>query len=201
VSFISLFVLVLHCSSVRGPYIYLTFFLSNILSAFTASVVTVFQDSDPYASIGPVRVLFSFKLVFWDRSYDLKGLMCARHAWFAVMILQWICLHFLFIACDWSQLCKAVSAFIFKITYSQILEIPSGLYRGHLQYFIWSLIPFFCLQCPVPVIFLFKNVMLLVLTVSSVHAQICMDVPVKTMFSAVLNNVADVSRCLTLLVW
>lgn len=87
-SFISLFVLILHGSpSFTGSCIFLTVFLSDILSVFTSFMVFV-QVFDTWVTVGLIRVLYNFSLVFQDRSLVLISLMFARYAWFAVMILE-----------------------------------------------------------------------------------------------------------------
>jgi len=79
----------------KRPYIFLTVLLSNIPSIFVYSMVIV-QVSDTWGTVGHIRVLYSFNLVFQDRSLDLKHLMGARHAQFDVMILEWRSVHSLF---------------------------------------------------------------------------------------------------------
>jgi hypothetical protein len=70
-----------------GPYIFLTIFLSDILSAFISSMVTV-QVSDPYLNNGLIKVLYIFNLLFRDRNFDLKSLIYAEYVEFALLIVE-----------------------------------------------------------------------------------------------------------------
>lgn len=100
-------------SMLKRPYIFLTVLLSNIPSIFVSSMVIV-QVSDTQGTIGHIRVLCSFNLVFQDRSLDLKHLMCTRHAQFAVMILEWRSVHSLF------SLFTADPRYVMLSTYSSL---------------------------------------------------------------------------------
>jgi hypothetical protein len=74
-SFITFFVpIVQHSLSFTDPYIFLTIFRSNILTAFASSLVV--QPSDPYRSI---PILYLFYSVFRDTIFHLKRLMCAEY--------------------------------------------------------------------------------------------------------------------------
>jgi hypothetical protein len=46
--------------------------------------------------MGCIRVLYIFNLVFWDKRLDLKSLICAEYARFAVIILELMSFHILF---------------------------------------------------------------------------------------------------------
>ena len=98
ISFISLFVLILQRSpALIGQYIFRTIFCSDILSAFVSCIVVI-QAFGPSVSMGHNRVLYtrSFNLVLRDRNCDLKSLIYSLYAWFAVIILEWISVHFSF---------------------------------------------------------------------------------------------------------
>jgi hypothetical protein len=74
--------------------------------------------------MGRIRVLYIFNLVFWDKSLDLKSLICAEYAWFAVINLEWIsfqdvCLLTMLLAslghvcCSWFANLSQLSSFAF----------------------------------------------------------------------------------------
>ena len=76
-SLVSMFVLIQQYSSFISPYTFLTVFCLNILSAFVSFVV-VAQPSEPQVSVGHIKVLCTFSLVFQDRCFDLKNVICVK---------------------------------------------------------------------------------------------------------------------------
>jgi hypothetical protein len=54
----------------RSPYAFLTIFLSNILIASVHP--RSLSVSDPQVCMGRTTVLYSFNLLFWDRSLDIR---------------------------------------------------------------------------------------------------------------------------------
>jgi len=73
---------ILHRSSFANPHIFLTVFLSDILS----TVVCSWSLSNPltHRSVWVVLgVLYCLSLVFRARSLDLESIKCARNGWFA----------------------------------------------------------------------------------------------------------------------
>jgi len=73
----------------------LKIFRSDTLSAFVSCIVVI-QAFVPSVSMGHIRVLYSFNLVLRHRNYDLKSLIFSLYTWFAVMVLEWISVHFSF---------------------------------------------------------------------------------------------------------
>jgi uncharacterized membrane protein len=68
------------------PYIFLTIFLINILSSFVSSAVIV-RVSQPQVGMGGNKIVCTLNLIYEERSSDVRRLICARYARFAVTVL------------------------------------------------------------------------------------------------------------------